>query len=162
MLPLGSLRPSAGWGPPRDSRLTHDEQRTLFTLWSIFRSPLIMGGNLLQADEWTSSLLTNAEVLAVDQHSIENRPVITTDSVIVWTARPDRTTPPEEDFYIAVFNVSDTEQKIHYSWTQLGMPGGRYKLHDLWTHRELEPSGDLVLLLPPHAPALLRVSPQPK
>jgi len=162
MLPLGSLRPSAGWGPPRDSRLTHDEQRTLFTLWSIFRSPLIMGGNLLQADAWTSALLTNAEVLAVDQHAIENRPVITTDNLIVWTARPDGTAAPQEDFYLAVFNVSDTTQEIHYSWTELGMPGGTYKLADLWTHRELAPSPDLVWTLPPHAPALLRVSPQPK
>jgi len=162
MLPLGSLRPSAGWGPPRDSRLTHDEQRTLFTLWSIFRSPMIMGGNLLQADEWTTSLLTNAEVLAVGQHSIENRPILTTDNLIVWTARPDGTAASKGDFYVAVFNVSDATQKIHYSWKELGIDGGTHEWRDLWTHKELPPSAELVLTLPPHAPALLRVSPEPR
>ncbi len=46
--------PVAGWEKPRTTRLTHDEQRTLLTLWSIFRSPLIMGGNLTLSDEWTA------------------------------------------------------------------------------------------------------------
>ncbi|HEX3083143.1 MAG TPA: glycoside hydrolase family 27 protein, partial [Pyrinomonadaceae bacterium] len=100
MLPLGSLRPAAGWGEPRDTRLTHDEQRTLVTLWSMFRSPLIMGGNLLLADAWTTSLLTNGEVIAIDQHSKENRPVITTESLAVWTARPDT----GRDYYVSIFN----------------------------------------------------------
>jgi len=89
MLPIGSLRPAAGWGEPRENWLSHDEPRTLLTLWSIFRSPLIMGGNLTQSDPWATSLLTNSEVIAVDQHSRDNRPVITNDNIIVWTARPE-------------------------------------------------------------------------
>lgn len=64
MLPLGHLGPSPGVEPVRETRFTHDEQRTMMTLWSIFRSPLIMGGNLLSADKWTTSLLTNSEVIA--------------------------------------------------------------------------------------------------
>src|SRR6266699_1638004 len=43
MLPIGRLEPAAGWGKPRATRLTQDEQRTQLTLWSIFRSPLMMG-----------------------------------------------------------------------------------------------------------------------
>jgi len=58
-------------GQPRQSRLSHDEQRTLMTLWSIFPSPLMIGGELPKADAWIVSLLTNPEVLAVDQHSSE-------------------------------------------------------------------------------------------
>ena len=58
MLPIGRLEPAAGWGKPRATRLTQDEQRTQLTLWSIFRSPLMMGGNLTLSDEWTKSLLT--------------------------------------------------------------------------------------------------------
>ncbi|HZU85211.1 MAG TPA: hypothetical protein VE987_19900, partial [Polyangiaceae bacterium] len=42
MLPIGSLRPVAGWGEPRETRLTRDEQRTLVTFWCIVRSPLMM------------------------------------------------------------------------------------------------------------------------
>ena len=68
MLPLGLL----ALGPARH-RFTPDEQRTLMTLWAIARSPLIMGGDLRQLDEATLALLTNAEVLAVNQHSRGNR-----------------------------------------------------------------------------------------
>ena len=55
-------------------------------MWSIFRSPLIMGGNLLLCDDWTKSLLTNAEVIAVDQHSKGNHAVETTAKSAVWVA----------------------------------------------------------------------------
>src|SRR6202047_419169 len=84
MLPLGRLGPAPGWGQARDSRLTHDEQRTLMTLWCIFRSPLMVGGDLTADDAWTTTLLTNPEVIAVDQHSTGNHPVITTDKTVVW------------------------------------------------------------------------------
>jgi alpha-galactosidase len=155
MLPLGSLRPVAGWGEPRETRLTHDEQRTLLTLWSIFRSPLIMGGNLLQADDWTTSLLNNAEVIAVDQHSADNRPVITTDSIVVWTARAEL----GRDSYVAVFNISDTPQTVHYAWSDLGLKSHSYRLRDLWTHRSIGSAASLELTLPPHASVLYRAMP---
>jgi alpha-galactosidase len=155
MLPLGSLRPSPGWGEPRDCRLTHDEQRTMLTEWSIFRSPLIMGGNLLESDEWTTSLLTNREVLAVDQHSTGNHPVITTNNLVVWTARPESSA----DFYVAIFNISDTPQTAQYAWKDLGLPAGRYTLRDLWEHKSLGSRSDLSVTLRPHASSLLRASP---
>ena len=85
MLSLGSLTPAPGWGAPRECRLTHDEQRTMLTLWSIFRSPLLFGGNLTKLDDWTTSLLTNKEVLQVDQHSSGNHPVLIRPDVIVWS-----------------------------------------------------------------------------
>jgi alpha-galactosidase len=154
MLPLGSLRPAAGWEASRDTRLTHDEQRTLLTLWCVFRSPLIMGGNLLQADAWTTSLLTNPEVLAVDQHSMENRPVIASENIIVWLARPDS----GDGSYVAAFNVSDSRQTVHYSWKDLSLAQGRYKLRDLWRHRNLRAGAALDVTLEPHASVLLRAS----
>ncbi|HSB29859.1 MAG TPA: glycoside hydrolase family 27 protein [Pyrinomonadaceae bacterium] len=159
MLPIGSLRPAAGWGEPRETRLSHDEQRTLLTLWSIFRSPLIMGGNLTRVDEWTKSLLTNAEVIAVDQHSIANRPVVTTDDVVIWTARPER----GRFFYVAVFNLSDAEQAIHYQWSALDLPSRQYELRDLWVHRDLPGSAsELEVKLRPHAAVLYRALPVKK
>ena len=60
MLPLGYLGPAPGWGKARQTRLTHDEQRTLVTLWSIFPSPLMVGGELPSADAWTKSLLSKS------------------------------------------------------------------------------------------------------
>jgi alpha-galactosidase len=155
MLPLGSLRPAAGWEASRDTRLTHDEQRTLLTLWCIFRSPLIMGGNLLHADTWTKSLLTNPEVLAVNQHSTDNRPVITSENVIVWLSRPES----GDGSYIAVFNVSDTRQTVHCTWKDLSLAEGRYKLRDLWQHKNLHAAAALDVTLLPHASVLLHASP---
>jgi hypothetical protein len=108
--------------------LTHDEQRTLITLWSMFRSPLIMGGNLLLADPWTTSLLTNAEVIAIDQHSKENRPALTSESLVVWTARPET----GRDYYVAVFNIGDSPQPVSLSFQRIGTRGGVYQLRDLW------------------------------
>jgi alpha-galactosidase len=155
MLPIGSLRPAAGWGEPRETRLTHDEQHTLLTLWSIFRSPLIMGGNLLHSDAWTTSVLTNREVLAVDQHSTGNHPVITSDHIIVWLSRPES----GGDSYLAVFNVSESRQTIRYDWKDLGLAAGRYNLRDLWRHKNLHATASLDVTLEPHASALFRASP---
>ena len=158
MLPIGSLRPAAGWGEPRETRLTHDEQRTLLTLWSIFRSPLIMGGNLLLSDAWTTSLLTNAEVIAVDQHSTDNHPVITTDNIVIWTARPQS----GGDSYVAVFNISDTTQTAHYAWKDLGLSAPSYRVRDLWTHKHIGSALSLESTLPPHASVLYRAAPNRK
>jgi alpha-galactosidase len=156
MLPLGSLRPAAGWGEPRETSLTHEEQRTLLTLWSIFRSPLIMGGNLLLSDAWTTSLLTNAEVIAVDQDSTDNHPVIATDDLVVWTAQA----PSSRDSYVAVFNISDIAQTAHYTWSQLGLKAPGYNVRDLWAHKDLGATGVIEVSLPPHACVLYRVVPQ--
>jgi hypothetical protein len=72
MLPLGRISLRGFKEGERHSRLTGDEQTTLMTLWSIFRSPLMMGGDLPTLDPFTLSLLTNEEVLAVDQQSAGN------------------------------------------------------------------------------------------
>ncbi len=86
MLPLGYLGPSPGWGKARQTRLSPAEQRTMMTLWSIFRSPLMMGGDLPHNDAETTALLTNDEVLAVDQHSTGGRAVLQSPVASVWTA----------------------------------------------------------------------------
>jgi hypothetical protein len=159
MLPIGSLRPAAGWGPARDSRLTRDEQRTLLTLWCIVRSPLIMGGNLLEADEWTRSLLTNAEVLAVDQHSRGSRPLVTSDDSVVWYAQPEQGGPGEGDSYLAVFNLSDSRRTARYAWKQLGLAAAGYRLRDLWEKKDLGEAAVLEVELPPHGSVLYRAAP---
>jgi alpha-galactosidase len=154
MLPIGSLRPAAGWGEPRESRLSHEEQRTLLTLWCIFRSPLIMGGNLLLADAWTTSLLSNPEVIAVDQHSRDNHPVITTNDVVIWTARPESS----KDSYVAAFNISETTQTVHYAWSDLGLTAPSYKLRDLWKRADVGSAASLEITLPPHASVIYRAA----
>jgi hypothetical protein len=152
MLPLGYLGPKPGWGEPRHSRLTEDEARTLITLWSIARSPLILGANLTQMDNVTESLLTNPEVIAVDQQSSGNKPVIQTPTKVVWTAKGAASKQ-----YVAVFNLGDTEQTISYAWKDLGFNGSSYKLRDLWQKKDLDAAATLKVTLAPHASALYSV-----
>lgn len=154
MLPIGRLEPAAGWGKPRSTRLTHDEQRTQLTLWSIFRSPLIIGGNLTLSDEWTESLLANPEVIAVDQHSTGNHAILSTDKAALWLARP----ADGEGYYLAIFNLDASPQEFHYSWQDLELPAGKYRLRDLWERKDLGSLESLTVALPPHASALYRVS----
>ncbi len=155
MLAIGELKPSPGWGDPRTTRLTKDEQRTLLTLWAIFRSPLIMGGNLLRCDEWTKSLLTNAEVIAVDQHSRGNRAVETTPKAAVWVAEREA----GDGYYVAVFNRSDETQTLRYEFQQLGLNGTNYALRDVWKRQDLPKASAIAVTLPPHASVLYSLKP---
>ena len=98
MLPLGVLVLGS-----RTTRFTPDEQRTVLSLWSIARSPLMHGGDLTRTDDFTLSLLTNPEVIAVNQDSRNNRPVFNRDGLIAWTAD----VPGSPDKYLAVFNARD-------------------------------------------------------
>ncbi|MGB7283595.1 MAG: glycoside hydrolase family 27 protein [Candidatus Acidiferrum sp.] len=150
MLPLGRLEPAAGWEKPRNTRLTHDEQRTLLTLWSIFRSPLIMGGNLTLCDDWTESALTNAELIGVDQHSTGSHAVISTDKAAVWLSTPES----EDGAYVAVFNLDAAPQSFHYFWKELGLKREKYNLRDLWEHEDLGSKESVEVTLPAHASAI--------
>jgi len=153
MLPLGYLGPAPGWGQPRYTRLTHDEQRTFVTLWCIFPSPLMVGGDLPKADAWTISLLTNPEVIAVDQHSTGNHPVISTDKTVVWVAESGKA----GGRYLAIFNLDDASQNVQYSWKDLGLPDGKHKVRDLWKRKNLASEKSVSVTLPPHGSVLYAV-----
>ena len=152
MLALGYLGPHPGWGKARQTRLTPAEQRSLLTLWAVFRSPLMMGGDLPQSDPETIALLTNDEVLALDQHSTGNRAALHSPDVSVWTAH---STTGAGD-YVAVFNTADRAQDLHYAWRQLGWNGKDYTLRDLWEHKETSHMRALDVHLAPHACVLYR------
>ena len=143
MLPLGRLQMGR-----RDCRLTPDEQRTLMTLWSIARSPLIMGGDLRHLDAATLALLTNREVLAVNQHSRDNTPLALADDVRTWTARSEQ----DDACYLAVFNTSDRKEgkQVRFDLARLGLTS--VKVRDLWAQRDLGVVKDRVTAqLAPHA-----------
>lgn len=153
MLPIGYLGPTPGWGQPRQSRLTHDEVRTMITLWSISRSPLFIGTNLLKMDAFTESVLTNPEVIAVDQYAENNRPVIQTDDLVVWMA----SAPEQVGDYVAIFNLSDTPQPVNYSWKDLGIQFGHFPVRDLWQRIDLGRLNHIEATLPPHSSRLYEI-----
>ena len=156
MLPLGSLRPTPGWGEPRETRLTPDEQRTLLTLWCIARSPLIMGGSLvaLKDDPATRALLTNPEVLDVDQHSDRSRAAKNTDTAAIWISQPIAGSGRN----VAIFNLQDTPQTFHVTPSDLGLLSASYQIRDLWQQKDLPPATSLDITLPAHASVLYRLS----
>ena len=153
MLPLGYLGPRPGWGEARVSRLTADESRTLMTLWSMARSPLVAGGNLTRMDPVSEALYTNPEVIAVDQHSKGNRQLLRKGSLVLWTALPESAAGR----YIAVFNLGETAQKVSLGWKELGLADGEHRVRDLWARNDLEPASALNTTLPPHAAMLYMV-----
>jgi hypothetical protein len=154
MLPLGYLGPAPGWGKPRQTRLSHDEQRTLMTLWAIFPSPLMIGGDLTRMDSWTQSLVTNPEVLAVDQRSTGNKPTVVTDKVVAWIADSSE----KEVRYIAVFNRGESPIIARYSWKELELEGHKYAVRDLWERKDIGPEESFTAQLPAHACVLYQLT----
>ena len=155
MLPLGKLRITDKNGAPQQTRFTADEQQTVMTLWCMFRSPLIFGGDLPSADPATLALLTNREVLEVDQNSSENQQVFERGDVRAWLAD----VPGTDDKYVAVFNFGDIAAKTHLNWTELGIQIANPAVRDLWLHEDLGRERSLDVTLRPHASVLYRVSP---
>lgn len=153
MLPIGYIGPRPGLGSARPTRFSRDEQRTLITLWSIIRSPLILGADLPRNDAWTTSLLANPEVLAVDQRSMRNRPLLVTDALVVWSATPAQ----GKGRYLAIFNRADSAHKFALEWNEVGLVSHKaYKLRDVWEHKDLGSATSLQVTLRPHACVLYR------
>lgn len=147
MLPLGRLALGE-----RDTRFTPDEQRTLMTLWSIARSPLIMGGDLRHLDAATLALLTNPEVIAVNQRSSGNRPHFIEDGFRVWTAQA-----ADGGRHVALFNPADKPRTADFDLRRIGI-SGMSSARDLWARRDLGLAGHrLVQQLAPHGAALLTI-----
>jgi alpha-galactosidase len=122
-------------------------------LWSMARSPLVAGTNLTRMDAATEALYTNPEVIAVDQHSRENRELSRNGPVVVWTAVPEA----GEGRYVAVFNLGDAAQEVKYGWKDLGLPEGEHRVRDLWARKELGRASSLKSTVAPHASMLYKV-----
>lgn len=108
MLPLGRIGIRAERGNPRMTAFTPDEQYTLMTLWSIFKSPLMFGGHLPDNDSFTLSLLTNKNVLSVLNKSTNNQPLFNDANKAAWIADE----PGTGAKYLALFNKADQQEAI--------------------------------------------------
>ena len=154
MIPFGHIslnnRPH---GPERMSLFTPEEHKTLMTLFSIARSPLIIGADLLSTPKETiDTYFRNAEVLAVNQNSTDNRQVFKNDKYAIWTA----TDPKSGDRYIAMFNLSDKPSKVRFDLEDESLRGN-FKVRDLWNKKEIGTvNGKLEIDLGIHDAALFR------
>lgn len=105
MLPLGKISIRGERGQERRTNFTRDEQYTMMNLWTIFKSPLMFGGDLPQNDAATDSLLTNRDVLYMHHYSAGNRQLSHVDNSIIWTADD----PACGDKFVALFNVGGSD-----------------------------------------------------
>jgi hypothetical protein len=156
MLPLGhiGIRSVDGGASDRYTRFTKVEQVTMMTLWSIFRSPLMFGGELRDNDDWTLSLLTNEEVLEMHKYSHSARQVYRKDEKVVWASQGD------EGYYVALFNIGDKTQKVSVDFSQLDLPSSKpLQLRDLWKREQLgSVSNKISYELSPHSSMLLKIA----
>ena len=152
MLTIGQLRPAPGWGQARASRLTLDEQRTELTLWSMARSPLIVGANLTLLDARTLALLTNREVIAINQTATKSFELLHQGDFIVWQADL-----PNGRIALALFNASDAPMNLNHAFADFspGFGDHPWSVHDVWAGKDLGPQRGVSTGLPAHACLLL-------
>ena len=155
-LPNGWLGPHPAWGQARSSQLTHEEQRSEFTLWAFARAPLIEGANLTRLDPFTRELMTDWVLLDVDQNARESHPITDLppqwNQVRIWEAQTLRSGRLRHWF--AFFNLGDTQLHLHARWAELGLPGGRHIACDLRDRRQLARSEQVRIALPKHGSAV--------
>ncbi|WP_239677323.1 glycoside hydrolase family 27 protein [Natronosporangium hydrolyticum] len=152
MLPLGRIGIRAEVGEARETRLTVPEQVTMLSLWSIARSPLMLGCDLTSTDPSTLTLLTNPEVVTVLREGSGAREVYRAGSTIAWTATAPR------GHYLAVFHTGPAAAEVCIPWAELGISRPA-RLRDLWQRRDLPVADPLRLTLDRHGAALLRCEP---
>jgi hypothetical protein len=160
MLPEGSLTPHPGSGEPRQSRYTQDEQRTEFTLWAMARSPLIFGGNLTRLDDFSRSLMTNKDLIEIDQRSVKSGPTRMPKNdgdPLPWRAWYARTGGAHPETYLAVFNVSDDAGKWVVAWLDFGLADKPHAVFDIWNQKHMAASKALHVEIPAHGCVLFRV-----
>jgi hypothetical protein len=163
MLPWGWLGPHPGWGEPRQSRETQEEQRTEFALWAVTRSPLILGANLTRLDEFTGGLLTNQAMLFMNQNVTYSHPLDAAslpagfEHARVWRATIDAPGARNYTEFFAFFNLDDHPVTLRATWRQLGLDGVKHQAVNLWTDSEGKESKDVSVTLPAHGSAVFQV-----
>ena len=154
MLPVGAIRQD--YDPNGFTNFTQDEQITMMTLWSIFRSPLFIGGDLTKCDEFTKKLLTNTEILkmhsnARNAHQVWRRN-IDGNEFILWKAGCS-----EGGEYAAIFNCGGTESKIGIELRDLELPEGSICC-ELWSGLKAPIKDKINVRVAPHGAKAFRLS----
>lgn len=155
MIPLGHIAIRGERGEDRMSKLSKDEQISLMTFFSIFKSPLMYGGDLPTIDHFTLSLLTNEEVLRMHRYAANVRQIFQQEGKVAITSRNTNT----KEVYLALFNIADDmPQTISVKLPNINVYSGM-KITNLWTGEALGKSKKkFAATLKPHQALLLKFS----
>ncbi len=143
-----------GWGDNlHPTRLTPDEQYTHVSLWCLLSAPLLIGCDLAKLDDFTLNLLTNDEVIAVDQDPLgkQAQQAFKMGDQEVWVKQLE-----DGSKAVGIFNLSDKDDVIRFYWTNIGL-GDTQKVRDLWRQKDIGTfKGMFATRVAPHGVTLIR------
>ncbi len=133
--------------------LTQDERRSAMTLWAMSSAQLYMGNDLTNLDSFGIGLLTNDEVIAVNQAGRPAHPVSTATNQQAWYANNG-----DGSYTVALVNLGSSAATVSVNWSDIGLSGAA-TVRDLWTHTDLGSfnTGYSSASLAPHASRLFKV-----
>ncbi|HLZ58606.1 MAG TPA: hypothetical protein VKR06_16835 [Ktedonosporobacter sp.] len=136
--------------------LTNDERQTATTLWAISAAPLYTGDDITKLDSFGLSLLTNDDVIAVDQEGNVATPISQATNQQVWSVRNH-----DGSYTVALFNLDATPANVTVNWSSLaGFNKSAGMVRDLWSHSHpVRYDGSFSAMLPAHGSQLLKVRP---
>lgn len=144
-----------GWGENlHATRLTPPEQYTHISLWSLLSAPLLLGSDLARLDAFTLNLLTNDEVLAIDQDALAKQAcqVFNKDSIQVWVKELK-----DGNKAIGIFNLSSQNRNVDLRWNEINV-SGPLKVRDVWRQKDLGLFADkFSSFIPTHGCTLIKV-----
>ena len=157
MLPLGKV--GKHFNAERDCLFTRDEQKTMMSLWCIFGSPLMLGAEMTQMDEWTLSLLTNKKLLKLLNGDFISKQVYRDKKKCVWCS----VNPNTQESYIALFNLTEKTHKVEVSLEECDamykegvFPENCKDAVDVWTGEALDANANIFESeIPPHGVKLI-------
>ena len=155
MIPLGhiAIRSKLG-GDSHWTHFTRDEQLSLISLWAMAPSPLMLGMNLPDNDDWTAALLTNPEVIAVNQDPLgepAHRAFLPGLNAELWLREL-----ADGARVAGLFNRTSQPVYVQLAWKQLGLPA-HPKVRDLWLRIDLGEAKTFASEIPPHGCLLLKL-----
>jgi len=148
-----------GWGPSlHQSKLTPDEQYTHISLWSLLSAPLLLGCDLTRLDDFTLNLITNDEVLAVNQDPLGKQAGrdILDGSFQVWSKQL-----ADGSRAVGIFNLGEESLNYELDLNKIGLAGSQV-VRDLWRQKEVGTfSGKFIAVVPSHGVVMIRITTNP-
>ncbi len=142
--------------PPRETSLTPDEQYTWVSLWSLTAAPMVFGGDMTKLDDFTLGLLTNDEVIDVNQDTLGRQAarVVQSGDLEAWAKDME-----DGSKAVGLFNRGEQESEIAARWSDLSIRG-KQTVRDLWRHKDLGAfEQEFRAKVPRHGVVLVKIAP---